>query len=362
VNLRSRISLAGRLKGQIQPNLVPVLEAACHGLGGLATVTGTPSMLLIAELRHTFGRNHPTRCWTMLRQFDPMTTSGDHYCWASPYEGKKMDLEILKDTPPWDWPEDAGKMFLGILRDDQAGASERLLAADLAGAFTVINDELAAALLAIALNGAESEGLRSEALGSLGPVLEYADMEGFEVADETPISEETFGTIQESLRGLYLDAGVPEGVRRQAFEASVRAPQDWHADAIRSAYSSGDESWMLTAVFAMRFVPGFNDQILEALENTNQDIHYQAVCAAGDWEVEAAWSHIAGLATTEGTDKPLRLAAIDAVAVIRPQEAVAILTELTESDDEDIVEAAHEALAMAEGYSNEDEDDDELLI
>ncbi len=26
-----------------------------------------------------------------------------------------MDLKTLKDTPPWDWPEDAGKMILEIL-------------------------------------------------------------------------------------------------------------------------------------------------------------------------------------------------------------------------------------------------------
>ena len=28
-----------------------------------------------------------------------------------------MDLKTLKDTPPWDWPEGAGKLFLGIPRD-----------------------------------------------------------------------------------------------------------------------------------------------------------------------------------------------------------------------------------------------------
>jgi hypothetical protein len=49
-------------------------------------------------------------------------------------------------------------------------------------------------------------------------------------------------------------------VRRRVLEASVRAPQDWHQEAIREAYSSGDESWRLTAVFCMRFVRGFKDQ------------------------------------------------------------------------------------------------------
>ena len=62
----------------------------------------------------------------------------------------------------------------------------------------------------------------------------------------------------------------------------------------------------------------FKDQILEALEAENQYIHYQAVCAAGNWEVDAAWSHIAGLITAEETDKDLLLATIEAVASIRP--------------------------------------------
>jgi hypothetical protein len=58
-----------------------------------------------------------------------------------------MDLKILKDTPPWGWPENDGKLFLNTLRDPKAAPSDRLLAAELAGDYTVINDELARALL-----------------------------------------------------------------------------------------------------------------------------------------------------------------------------------------------------------------------
>ncbi len=54
-----------------------------------------------------------------------------------------MNLKALKDTPPWEWPESAGKTLLDILQDAQAGASDRLLAAELAGDFTVIEDKLA---------------------------------------------------------------------------------------------------------------------------------------------------------------------------------------------------------------------------
>ncbi|MBI4571892.1 MAG: hypothetical protein HY713_01225 [candidate division NC10 bacterium] len=273
-----------------------------------------------------------------------------------------MDLMALKDTPPWDWPEGAGRMFLDLLRDDQAPESDRLLAAELAGDFTVINDELVDALLAILRSGAQSETLRGKAAISLGPVLEHADTQGFEDPDEVPITERTFHTIQQSLRTLYTDAGVPKEVRRRILEASVRAPQGWHQDAVRAAYGSGDEAWRLTAVFCMRYVRGFERQILEALGSQNADIHYEAVCAAGNWGVDAAWPHIAALVTSKRTDKPLLLAAIDAVAGIRPQEAPEILGDLTDSDDEDLVEAVYEAMAMAEGLSHEDGEDDDAIF
>ena len=75
----------------------------------------------------------------------------------------------------------------------------------------------------------------------------------------------------------------------------------------------------------------------------------------------AAWPHIAALVTSAGTAKALLFAAIEAVASIRPRDAPEILGGLADSDDEDIVEAVYEAIAMAEGtsYEDEDENDDE---
>jgi len=273
-----------------------------------------------------------------------------------------MILETLKDTPPWEWPEGADKMFLEILHDKKADESERLLAAELAGDFTVINDEIADALLAIACKADEPEDLRSRAVISLGPALESADMDEFEDPDFVPITERTFSKTQRTLRKLYVDGGVPKEVRRCILEASVRAPQDWHQDAVRAAYFSDDEDWKLTAVFCMRFIRGFNEQIIESLESENPDIHYEAVCAAGNWEIDAAWSHVTRLLASAETDKWLLFAAIDAAASIRPREAPEILVDLTESEDEDIVEAAYEAMNMAEAITGEDWDDDDEFI
>jgi hypothetical protein len=250
-------------------------------------------------------------------------------------------------------------MLLKILIDRRAKASDRLIAAELAGDSTVINDDLAGALLAIVGDAGEREQLRARAAISFGSALEQASIDEFEEPDDVPITERMYHNIQDSLQKLYFDPSTPKEVRRRILEASVRAPETWHQDAIAQAYSSGDKKWMLTAVFAMRWVRGFDKEILAALESADPDIHYEAVRAAGNWELDAAWSHVVELLNDPDTPKPLLLAAIGAVGCIRPAEAGMMLVDLADSDDEDIAEAAEEAMTMAEGASAYEEEDDE---
>jgi hypothetical protein len=289
------------------------------------------------------------------RLIEEISVTQDQKEWRSMGESK-MNIKTLKNIPPWDWPQNADKIFLDVLHDDQAHGSDRRLAAELAGDSTVINDELADALLSILCNPREPDGLRGQAAISLGPALEYAYMDGFEDPDDVPITEQVFRKIQKTLHKLYIDAHAPKEVRRLVLEASVRAPENWHKDAVAAAYRSDDEDLKLTGVFCMQFIRGFDKQILESLKSQNPDIHYEAVCAAGNWEIDAAWPHIAALVTSEETEKDLLLAAIEAAAFIRPHKASEILNPLLDSDDEDIVDAVYEALAMA-GEVHEDEDD-----
>jgi hypothetical protein len=220
-----------------------------------------------------------------------------------------MDLKTLQDTPPWDWPSDVGKKFQEILIDHRANETDRLIAAELAGDLTVINDELADALTAIIRGPDEPEQLRAAAAIALGPAIEQAETHGFEDPyDVMPISQGTFRNIQDSLHKLHFDNSIPKEVRRRILEASVRAPEEWHQDAIRAAYSSGDKEWILTAVFSMRWVRGFDDQILEALNSGDAEIQCEAIQAAGNWGLAAAWSHILALVCDAATPKSLLLA------------------------------------------------------
>jgi hypothetical protein len=268
-----------------------------------------------------------------------------------------IDLSDLQDMEPWQWPPNAAKLFLEILTDTNASTKDRLTAADLAGDFTVINDRLSDALLKIAGNAAEPAELRAAAAISFGAVLEQGDLFGFEDPDDVPVTEETFERIQSTLHDLYSDRSVPVLVRRRALEASIRAQQDWHPEAVAQAYSSGDRDWRLTAVFAMRWVRGFDDLILQALQSTDPEIHIEAVQAAGDREVKAAEIHLLGLIRDAATAKPLLLAAIEAVAGVAPADAATILSDLLDSDDEEIADAAEEAIDSAKVREMAQDDD-----
>ncbi|MCP5107433.1 MAG: hypothetical protein GY950_28860 [bacterium] len=271
-----------------------------------------------------------------------------------------MSLKELKNTPPWEWPEDAGEVISKVLTDKNAPASERVLAAQLAGDNVVMDNDMAPRLLSIVKDTGESEELRSTAAVSFGAGLEYAEMMDFDdYGDEGDIlTQEVFNEIQETFRILYYDPGTPKTVRRRILEGAVRGSMDWHKEAVQEAYSHDDTQWRITAVFCMGYVRGFDDKILESLENENPDIFYEAVRSAGNWGIKDAWPCIRELLHKEDIDKWLLIAAIEASATVNPEECVDILMDFEDAEDEDIADAAQEALTTA-GMAADEFDDDE---
>lgn len=273
---------------------------------------------------------------------------------------KQTGLAVLEATPPWDWPEDARQTFETVLLNKEEPLSERLIAAELAGNFVAINDELAVALMEVLASPTEPETLRARSVISFGGVLERCDLNGFgDPYDPSPITEQVFEGIKRLLHMLYHDDGVPKLVRRRILEASVRAEEKWHKEAIRRAYASEDPEWVLTAVFCMQHIRGFEKEILESLNSKNELVQMHAIEAAGTWEVDAAWSHIYKLLeNAETTPKKLLLVAIEAIAKIRNNTpSLEILNHLVDSDDKDVREVADEALSVAGAYTDFDEDD-----
>jgi hypothetical protein len=275
----------------------------------------------------------------------------------------KTDITDLLDIPPWEWPQGAREIILGVLRASDRPEADRALAAELAAQGVVMNDEVADALLTAIRDRSASEELRAGAAIALGPALEEADADIDEDFDDVIITRPMFARVKRELHQLFADAAVPKEVRRRILEAAVRAPEEWQRKALRAAYATGDAEWKLTAVFGMGQMPGFEKEILEALNGEDYDLRLEALKAAGHRELQAAWPVVESVLTSKRSDKDWLLAAINAAPLIRPADAEALLFDLAESTDEEIANAATEALAIAEtapddDFADEDEEDE----
>ncbi|HUP64622.1 MAG TPA: hypothetical protein VM557_05025 [Thermoanaerobaculia bacterium] len=228
-----------------------------------------------------------------------------------------------------------------------------------------IDDDLADALLDLAGND-EGEDIRADALMALGPAVELAgDEYGFLDEDgdpdaftQPPLTREGFRHVVERLRALYEDTSQPTIVRRRAFEVLVRDPQPWHRETVRSLAQSGDRDWMLTAIFAMGQMAGFDAEIIEAVKTQEDDSLLEAVRAAGRQGVREAAPKIGDLARSEDTEIELRIAAILALPGV-DQASGEILDALLDHSDAEIAAAASDALDEMELYGGFEDDEDE---
>lgn len=268
------------------------------------------------------------------------------------------DVEWFSQVPPWEWGPDAGRILREVLEDGAADPEDRVLAAQMAGDLVVMDNRMAETLLGVLRSPDEPAELRGAAAIALGPVLEEIDI-GFHDFDpeEAPVSEETERRIRRALHEVYLDVDAPVYVRRRALEASVRAPEEWHPSAVRAAYHGGDDAWRETAIFCMGCVPGFGDEILEALESEDDALFVEAVRAAGQWGIEAAWPHVRPLLVRpKGVGRSLLLAAIEAAPAIGRDAAEDALWSLADSDDDELSDAAYEAIVLSGALSDDDLD------
>jgi hypothetical protein len=271
-------------------------------------------------------------------------------------------VQLLSQIPDWDWPQDAADVLFEALRGGAAEESELELAAELAGSVVVMNDEIARALLDLLLDQSVPASVRETAAIALGPTLEEMDTydpdDPIDALEQPLVSGAVLSAIREALRSTYLDPDPPKEVRRRALEASVRSREIWHRGAIRAAYYGGDDDWKLTAVFCMRYVPDFDQEILEALESSHPLVRLEALRAAGEYEVEDAWPHVRAILEARTGDKKLLLAAIAAAGSIRPDEAAELFAGLDDSDEE-IAAAIDEALAIGGALDDSFEDDED---
>ena len=248
-------------------------------------------------------------------------------------------LELLE---MWEWPEDARELLLGTLvgpsPEDRARAASLL--------HVIVDEEVASALIARALDAEEDEEVRGAAAIALGPALESADDE-LSIGDGDGLSEEAVERIASTLERLYREPSAPTLVRRRALEAAVRSPREWHAAAIRAAWAAEDPDWKQTAVFCMGHVRGFEDVVREVLDSGTEPLVAEAVKAASMHEGIARLAEPALVRLARSSeDRDVQLDAIEALGGAQSSGSLELLHELAESDDEEIADVAQEALVM----------------
>ena len=263
---------------------------------------------------------------------------------------KNTRLEILSRAESWTLNEEDGAYVRTVLSDRGADPEERLLALELAGDTALMDDEMAEAVLALLGDAGENEQLRGRAAIVLGPSLELAFEEELQdEADEPtcPLSPPLVEKVEQALRSLHDDESAPREVRRRCLEAAVRLPRDWQKMAIRRAYRSGDELWKITGVFCMQFIPGFDDQLLEALESDDPDLLCTALQSAGERALEAAWPRVRRILQEGQGDPDVLAATMQAAACIKPRLAEKLLQPYLMHEDPELPEAAEDALGEA---------------
>lgn len=282
------------------------------------------------------------------------------------------DFELLRTLPPWEYPPDAGLVICKVMTDKSSPLPDRVEAAQMAGEFTVINDDVAENLLQIVGDRTEDADLRSAAAIAFGPALEEAstndpDEDEDMFGDPQAVTWPFIHKILAKLKELHHDPAEPELVRRRALEAAVRFPEDWHVLAIAAAAEQPGNQWRQTAAFCMRYCRGFEKEILDYMKDSDAMVRMHAVQASGEWNIKEAWPEIEKILRREGPqtgdEKSILLAAIEASASVNPEEAGEVLDDWLHCEDEQIADAASEALEAAESGiwvdSDDDDDDDD---
>jgi HEAT repeat protein len=160
--------------------------------------------------------------------------------------------------------------------------------------------------------------------------------------------------VEEALLEAYRTPDQDVSVRRRVLEALANSSLDELPDMILEAYEDDDDIMRVGAVFAMgrSSDPRWNRTVLDELGSSDSGMLFEATRASGELEIEEALPDLLRLLGDE--DIEIRDAAVWALGRIGGREARRALKACCASDDEDLVEAAEEALAELDFMAGDD--------
>lgn len=160
---------------------------------------------------------------------------------------------------------------------------------------------------------------------------------------------------ESALMAAYQDPEQDIWVRRRVLEALANSSHDDVPDMILQAYEDDDDTMRIGAIFAMgrSADPGWNTYVLDELGSHDRAMVFEAARASGELEIEEAVPDLIKMLADE--DVEIRDTAVWALGRIGGREARRALQACCASSDEDLQEAAEEALAELDFMAGDDQ-------
>lgn len=179
--------------------------------------------------------------------------------------------------------------------------------------------------------------VRAAAALSLGRFLLLGE---FDQIDQTAAQR-----VENALLDAYYLPDQDAWVRRRVLEALANSSNEQLSDMILDAYEEEEELMRIGALFAMGRSADtrWNNIVLDELGGSDNAMVYEAVRASGELEIEEAVPDLIRFINHE--DVEIRDAAVWALGRIGGREAKRVLKACCASEDEDLSEAAEDALA-----------------
>lgn len=180
--------------------------------------------------------------------------------------------------------------------------------------------------------------VRAESAGALGWLVYRGELE------ELP--EELHHRIEDELLSVY-NSSDEKIVRRGALESLGFSSRDEVPELLRNAYTSGDDDWLVSALFAMgrSADQSWEADVRRMLRHGNSDVQFEAVRAAGELALESTRRILLDLLEEEVQEFEVRAAVIWSLSQIGGEETRETLERLLEeSDDEQEIKILEDAL------------------
>jgi len=273
-----------------------------------------------------------------------MNNNGRHGPDLTPEERIAFLESLLENSAPW---TDNGLIFVQFLDDDDP----QVRALAIRGLWYYPEPALIDRLIEMAEQD-PSPLVRARAVSGLGIYMYEGEMADYgydfgpmtEILREEELPQTDFERAKEFLQSVYADGTRSLDERRFALEALSFLSDPEIADLVEEAYNQPEREMKISAVFAMgrSGLIRWTDILGRELYNDDWEIQREAIRAAGEMGLDELGKDLWRL--TYADEREIMLEALAALAQTGWEGAFDRIDELTLDTDQEIAQAAEEAM------------------